>query len=132
MGVIDEIKQLGARLGHERDLLTEKVTDRIALLADSESNESFAIMRRLDPIVSAGPITIVTLNNPEMRNAFLDDMHTGMQEIWQHLAADRSVRAVVLTGAGKASMGRCPHGSGDDPAAPAPPRVSSGSRASQV
>jgi len=49
-----------------------------------------------------GPITIVTLNNPEMRNAFLDDMHTGMQEIWQHLAADRSVRAVVLTGAGKA------------------------------
>jgi enoyl-CoA hydratase len=49
-----------------------------------------------------GPVTIVTLNNPEMRNAFLDDMHEAMQEIWQHLSADDSVRAVVLTGAGKA------------------------------
>jgi enoyl-CoA hydratase len=49
-----------------------------------------------------GPVTIVTLNNPEMRNAFLDDMHEGMQEIWGHLAMDPSVRAVVLTGAGKA------------------------------
>ncbi|MCU4183460.1 enoyl-CoA hydratase/isomerase family protein [Acidiferrimicrobium sp. IK] len=47
-------------------------------------------------------MTIVTLNNPEMRNAFLDDMHEGMQEIWMHLAADHSCRAVVLTGAGKA------------------------------
>jgi len=66
MGVIDEIKELGAKLGHEKDLLTEKVTDRVALLADSESNEGFAIMRRLDPIVSAGPITIVTLNEDVM------------------------------------------------------------------
>jgi enoyl-CoA hydratase/carnithine racemase len=49
-----------------------------------------------------GPVTTITLNNPEMRNAFLDDMHEGMQEIWMHLAADHSVRAVVLTGAGKA------------------------------
>ena len=49
-----------------------------------------------------GPVTIVTLNNPEMRNAFLDDMHEGLQEIWGHLAADHSVRSVVLTGAGKA------------------------------
>ena len=49
-----------------------------------------------------GPVTILTLNNPDMRNAFLDDMHEAMQEIWWHLACDDSVRAVVLTGAGKA------------------------------
>jgi len=49
-----------------------------------------------------GPVTILTLNNPEMRNAFLDDMHEAMQEIWLDLAKDDSVRAVVLTGAGKA------------------------------
>jgi cytochrome P450 len=62
MGVIDEIKQLGARLGHEKDLLTEKVSDLVGQLADSEANETFAIMRRLDPIVSAGPTTVVALN----------------------------------------------------------------------
>ncbi len=62
MSVIDEIKALGAKLGHEKDLLTEKINDRVAKLADSESNETFAIMRRVDPIVSAGPITVVTLN----------------------------------------------------------------------
>ena len=49
-----------------------------------------------------GPVTTLTLNNPDMRNAFLDDMHVAMQEIWQHLSDDPSVRAVVLTGAGKA------------------------------
>jgi enoyl-CoA hydratase/carnithine racemase len=49
-----------------------------------------------------GPVTTVTLNNPDMRNAFLDDMHDGMQEIWMDLAGDHSIRAVVLTGAGKA------------------------------
>lgn len=49
-----------------------------------------------------GPVTVVTLNNPDKRNSFLDDMHEAMQEIWWHLAKDRSVRSVVLTGAGKA------------------------------
>ncbi len=49
-----------------------------------------------------GPVTILTMNNPDMLNAFLDDMHEAMQEIWMHLAKDHSVRAVVLTGAGRA------------------------------
>ena len=49
-----------------------------------------------------GPIVTITLNNPDMRNAFLDDMHEGMRKIWWDLADDDSVRAVVLTGAGKA------------------------------
>jgi cytochrome P450 len=62
MGVVDELKDLGQRLGHEKDRLTEKVSDLFGQLADSESNETFAIMRRLDPIVSAGPTTVVTLN----------------------------------------------------------------------
>ncbi|MSV79932.1 MAG: hypothetical protein F2868_04610, partial [Actinobacteria bacterium] len=49
-----------------------------------------------------GPVAIVTLNQPDQRNAFSDAMHDGMQEIWTHLAKDRSVRAIVITGAGKA------------------------------
>jgi enoyl-CoA hydratase/carnithine racemase len=49
-----------------------------------------------------GPVVVVTMNNPEIRNAFVDAMHEGMREVWGHLARDRSVRAVVLTGAGKA------------------------------
>ncbi len=53
-------------------------------------------------IETDGPVTIVTINNPEMRNSLLDDMHEGLQDIWTMLANDRSVRSVVLTGAGKA------------------------------
>lgn len=49
-----------------------------------------------------GPVTILTINNPDMRNAFTDELHIAMQEVWDHLAVDRSVRAVVLTGKGKA------------------------------
>jgi enoyl-CoA hydratase len=49
-----------------------------------------------------GPVTVLTLNNPEMRNALVDELHETLQEVWGHLAADHSVHAVVLTGAGKA------------------------------
>ncbi len=49
-----------------------------------------------------GPVAIVTLNNPDELNAFVDSMHVGMREIWGYLAQDRSVRAAVLTGAGRA------------------------------
>ncbi len=49
-----------------------------------------------------GPVMVLTLNNPDMKNAFLDDMHEAMQEVWVRLADDKSVRAVVLTGAGSA------------------------------
>ncbi|MGE0306360.1 MAG: enoyl-CoA hydratase/isomerase family protein [Acidimicrobiia bacterium] len=49
-----------------------------------------------------GPVAIITLNNPEMRNAFLDDMDEALRDVWWHLAEDDSVRAVVLTGAGTA------------------------------
>jgi len=53
-------------------------------------------------IEKRGPVAIVTMNNPEMLNAFSDDMHVGMREVWEHLALDRDVRSIVLTGEGKA------------------------------
>jgi enoyl-CoA hydratase len=49
-----------------------------------------------------GPVTVLTMNNPDMRNAFVEEMHEVMQEVWGFLSADHSVRAVVLTGEGKA------------------------------
>jgi enoyl-CoA hydratase len=49
-----------------------------------------------------GPVALVTLNRPEILNAFVEALHQGMREIWAHLASDRTVRAVVLTGAGRA------------------------------
>lgn len=49
-----------------------------------------------------GAIVTVTLNNPDMRNAFVDEMHQGMREIWWDLSEDDSVRAVIVTGEGKA------------------------------
>jgi len=53
-------------------------------------------------IEKKGGVAIVTMNNPEMLNAFSDEMHVGMREIWEHLACDRDVRAIVLTGTGRA------------------------------
>src|ERR1700721_948679 len=49
-----------------------------------------------------GTVAVVTMNRPEKLNAFSDEMHTAMQEVGNHLALDRSVRAIVLTGAGRA------------------------------
>ena len=47
-------------------------------------------------------ITTLTLNRPEARNAMSPEMKTALIEALPRLAADRSVRVVVLTGAGGA------------------------------
>ena len=47
-------------------------------------------------------ITTLTLNRPEARNAMSPEMMTALADALPRLAADRSVRAVVLTGAGGA------------------------------
>lgn len=49
-----------------------------------------------------GAVMVLTLDNPSMKNAFLDDMHEAVADVWSHLADDPAVRAVVLTGAGSA------------------------------
>jgi len=47
-------------------------------------------------------ITTLTMNRPAARNAMSPEMMVGFAEALPRLAADRSVRAVVLTGAGTA------------------------------
>jgi enoyl-CoA hydratase/carnithine racemase len=46
----------------------------------------------------------VTLNRPEVHNAFNLQMQTELQHVWQTLRGDADVRCVVLTGAGDASF----------------------------
>lgn len=53
-------------------------------------------------VESDGPVRIVTLNRPEQLNAFTDELHTAFAHMWSQLDADDDVRAVVLTGAGRA------------------------------
>jgi enoyl-CoA hydratase/carnithine racemase len=53
-------------------------------------------------IETKGPVTVVTMNNPEMRNAFTDELHDAMQHVWEHLGKDPSCKVAVLTGAGRA------------------------------
>ncbi|MGZ5400635.1 MAG: enoyl-CoA hydratase/isomerase family protein [Nocardioides sp.] len=47
-------------------------------------------------------VAVLTLDNPEQRNAMSDRMTDSWQRAIDELAADRSVRAVVVTGAGSA------------------------------
>jgi enoyl-CoA hydratase len=47
-----------------------------------------------------GRLLTVTLNRPEVRNALVGDMHLELEEIWQDIAVDDSVGAVIITGAG--------------------------------
>jgi enoyl-CoA hydratase/carnithine racemase len=55
----------------------------------------------------AGPIAVITNNNPEKRNAFDDDMDVRLFEILAELKARPDVRAVIWRGEGKAwSSGR--------------------------
>jgi enoyl-CoA hydratase/carnithine racemase len=75
-------------------------------------------------VEQTGHVLTVTLNRPEQRNAFDDPMRREMGDLWTQVRDDRSVRCVVLTGAGKgfcagADMGvldaeRSPLGDGID------------------
>lgn len=49
-----------------------------------------------------GEIAIVTLNRPRARNSLSEDLLTALAATWTEIAADRSVRAVVLAAEGPA------------------------------
>lgn len=49
-----------------------------------------------------GPISIVTLNDPEKRNCFTDELQHAFVDVWVDILRDQDVRAVILTGSGKA------------------------------
>lgn len=55
----------------------------------------------LDVRIADG-IATVTLNRPGDLNAFTGDLHRACELVWPVLADDRAVKAIVLTGAGKA------------------------------
>jgi len=46
-------------------------------------------------------IATVTLNRPDKRNAMSDDVRTAFIAVLEKVSADKAIRAVVLTGAGK-------------------------------
>jgi enoyl-CoA hydratase len=48
------------------------------------------------------PVAIVTLNRPEQRNALSAELRVALGEAFRELEADRGIRAIVLTGAGRA------------------------------
>lgn len=53
-------------------------------------------------VESRGPVRVVTMNRPDELNAFTIDMHVAFAQLWSELEDDPDVRAVVLTGAGRA------------------------------
>ena len=46
-------------------------------------------------------IATITFNRPDKRNAMSDDMRTEFIHALERVSADKSIRALVLTGAGK-------------------------------
>ena len=87
MRIIDEIREIGARLGHEKDRVTERVSDLVTHLAQSEANETFAIMRRLDPIVSVGPMTTIVALAEDVREVLSDPVRFTTQDYGSKLEA---------------------------------------------
>jgi cytochrome P450 len=62
VGLVDEIKEAVARLGDEKDRAIEAVSEAVGAVADRTAGDTFAQLRRHDPIFTAGPTTVVTLN----------------------------------------------------------------------
>jgi len=46
-------------------------------------------------------IAVVTLNRPDVHNAFNETMQRELQQLWRSLRSNDAVRAIVLTGAGE-------------------------------
>lgn len=59
----------------------------------------------LEPVVLTerrGAVCLVTLNRPDQLNAASRELHRAVTEVWARVTDDPEVRAIVLTGAGKA------------------------------
>jgi enoyl-CoA hydratase len=54
---------------------------------------------------SRGAVRLLTLNRPDAFNATNEALHGALAQIWPTLAADAEMRALVITGAGKAFSG---------------------------
>src|SRR5215471_18988479 len=61
-------------------------------------------MSTTDPLLIErdGAVVILTLNRPDQMNAFNEDLHRAFSQFWIDIDQDYRVRAVVITGAGKA------------------------------
>jgi enoyl-CoA hydratase len=62
---------------------------------------SYALTDELE-VESDGPIRIVRLNRPEQLNATNHGLHSGLADLFPQIDEDEDVRAVVLTGKGRA------------------------------
>ena len=51
-------------------------------------------------VVASGTAT-VTLNRPDKRNAISDSMRLELIRVFEHIAEDKKIKALVLTGKGK-------------------------------
>jgi enoyl-CoA hydratase len=56
-------------------------------------------------VEARGSVRVVTLNRPDALNAADEALHGELAKVWWELGADPEVRAIVLTGAGKAFSG---------------------------
>lgn len=62
-------------------------------------------MPNADPCVlyeTDGPVAVLTLNRPQSLNSFTRQMHRELWEALDRVEEDKSIRALVLTGAGRA------------------------------
>ena len=66
-----------------------------------------------------GAVALITLNRPQALNSFTREMHRALAQALQRVEADRSVKALVLTGAGRGfcaglDLGELDFSPGDD------------------
>jgi enoyl-CoA hydratase/carnithine racemase len=50
---------------------------------------------------SDGTVRVITLNQPDILNAFTEDFHGHFADLWADVERDEECRAIVLTGAGR-------------------------------
>ena len=85
-----------------------------------------------------GNVVVLTMNNPQRRNALTPSMIALMAEAWDEIDADDGIRAAILTGKGSSycvggdlADGWMVHGSADSGSQPQQEPTSAGSIISQ-
>lgn len=56
----------------------------------------------IDVEVGGDGVATLTLNRPDHMNSVDADMHDALERVWLDIARDRRIRAIILTGAGRA------------------------------
>ena len=90
---------------HHSSVMNQTLPDRVTSPRTGNAMTPYDVPSVIEVEVD-GPVRVVRLNRPDQLNATNHELHKALADLFPQIDADTGARAVVLTGNGRAFLGR--------------------------